>query len=855
MSFFLYGPRRIRLALGLALSLIVGMLSACLFSFESYADEGRSPARETVSSKSIKHTHTGSSEASGGCYTKGIYHQHKGNWRDGGECYATPWYHKHVSACDKNCIVTVESYEALDNIKLHCNENNHDGWFSYYRITVRHTDACGKGLETGDFVGDCQSCHYKSGLYNAELDATSKFSHTYKGCGLEEGELEYWLLSCDKSSAAPERYEADCGLEEKEYGSISIENTTPEWTNGTVTLKGALTGDTAAICGGDAVLEFYEADEKLDSDGDTVTVNHNGSYKLKVNIDEEHFGADASFVTLDVNNIDNKAPRVEISCVDAGRWTRDKDVIVTAEDVQDDGSPGSGLAEAPYSFDNGASWSSDNSLRVSEAGTVDIWVKDYCGNIFKTQTVVDSIDHISPTASYAAEPAEWYEGEGDRVFTINAADIGSGLAGAPYSYDGGLTWTDVNTVSRSEAGTFSVIVRDICGNETILNITNNYTPKPDSPNPGDGGGDGKDQSTDPGEGGGDSGNKTPDPDSGSDKDGKDSDDTKEGGQASDKESDTEKNADKDVNKDETKDAKKNSAAGKGSGKDKGSGGSRESDKDQSETKDTEAGDNQVTTAGIVSDTLLSTVTALPLSEDKSMLIVATEDEELKKTAKNPLKRTKTSKTPSGGGLTYIAEEEGEISGEEYPSLWNWHETDGGGYSIATGEGEADSSTPDYTGMTSIPEAESDSVAIPYASSDPDEIVMDEKNETDVVEEKTVPFYRTKAFKVTASVGGGAFGVALPAGVFLLMYSGVFVFSYDSNRYRFLGIRMIHRSERGRYIKMNRDFLDGSYSSRFKLGLGRIYTHMHKDELLHICAGDEWLSVPVQKHSYITLRGQ
>ena len=53
--------------------------------------------------------------------------------------------------------------------------------------------------------------------------------------------------------------------------------------------------------------------------------------------------------------------------------------------------------------------------------------------------------------------------------------------------------------------------------------------------------------------------------------------------------------------------------------------------------------------------------------------------------------------------------------------------------------------------------------------------------------------------------------------------------------------------------MSREFMEKSFSSKYKLYMGRIYTKMHPDELLHISADKDWMSVPVQKHSYITIR--
>jgi len=119
-------------------------------------------------------------------------------------------------------------------------------------------------------------------------------------------------------------------------------------------------------------------------------------------------------------------------------------------------------------------------------------------------------------------------------------------------------------------------------------------------------------------------------------------------------------------------------------------------------------------------------------------------------------------------------------------------------------------------------------------------------------EKT-PFYRTRAFKAAASVGGGLLGGGLLIALFLLLYSGVIIYTHDGDRYRLTGIRAVRHSERGNYVFLSGDFMDNTYSSRYKLTLGKIYVARHSDELLGINADGDWSTVNVERYIYTVLK--
>ena len=90
-------------------------------------------------------------------------------------------------------------------------------------------------------------------------------------------------------------------------------------------------------------------------------------------------------------------------------------------------------------------------------------------------------------------------------------------------------------------------------------------------------------------------------------------------------------------------------------------------------------------------------------------------------------------------------------------------------------------------------------------------------------------------------------------LFLLLYSGVIICTHDGDRYRLTGLRAIRHSERGNYIFLSRDFMDNTYSSRYKLILGKIYVARHSDELLGINADGDWSEVSVERYIYTVLK--
>lgn len=78
-----------------------------------------------------------------------------------------------------------------------------------------------------------------------------------------------------------------------------------------------------------------------------------------------------------VNQIDKTAPKIKNIVVHEDQILEDKVyVTIEAEDLQEDGTQGSGLHEYAYSLDGGENWQSDNSFYVEEGKLYELVVRD-----------------------------------------------------------------------------------------------------------------------------------------------------------------------------------------------------------------------------------------------------------------------------------------------------------------------------------------------------------------------------------------------------------------------------------------------------------------------------------------------
>ena len=167
-----------------------------------------------------------------------------------------------------------------------------------------------------------------------------------------------------------------------------------------------------------------------------------------------------TLATVIYANVDNTAPTFSVAG-NPTTWTND-DVTLVVNSATD--GIGSGLSATPYSFSTTAgeyNWQSSSYATLSSNGTIYIYVRDVAGNIslVNTQTI-DKIDKTYPTLTSMSSSTDEF---GNITLTVNASDIGSGIAG--YSFDNGVTWQTSNAciVGQSLSGV-KVKIKDNIGN-------------------------------------------------------------------------------------------------------------------------------------------------------------------------------------------------------------------------------------------------------------------------------------------------------------------------------------------------------------------------------------------------------
>ncbi|MCR4738941.1 MAG: hypothetical protein K5886_01615 [Lachnospiraceae bacterium] len=126
---------------------------------------------------------------------------------------------------------------------------------------------------------------------------------------------------------------------------------------------------------------------------------------------------------------------------------------VTASDLD------TGLADKPYSFDGGATWTSQNVYEQTENGRLTVFVRDRAGNTAGKAADTQNIDRKAPDLSAASKPAN---NPACALIVITASDSGSGLSDTPYWYNG--AWHSEAGFTVSKNGTYEIKARDRAGN-------------------------------------------------------------------------------------------------------------------------------------------------------------------------------------------------------------------------------------------------------------------------------------------------------------------------------------------------------------------------------------------------------
>ncbi len=184
----------------------------------------------------------------------------------------------------------------------------------------------------------------------------------------------------------------------------------------------------------------------------TISESANGTFTYKA-VDT---AGNETTCTVKIANIDKSNPVID-SIERSTTVPVNTQVVITinTHDV------GLGLADKPYNFD-GTGWVSDKTKVITANGNYRISVKDVAGNITTQTYNVMNLDFDAPKVNgvslSTASPTNK-----DVVLTIDAEDIGLGLADKPYRLKNG-TWQTSPEFTVSQNGTYSFEVIDKAGN-------------------------------------------------------------------------------------------------------------------------------------------------------------------------------------------------------------------------------------------------------------------------------------------------------------------------------------------------------------------------------------------------------
>ena len=206
-------------------------------------------------------------------------------------------------------------------------------------------------------------------------------------------------------------------------------------------------------------------------------ITENGNYKIKLNA-----GAGANTekgaVVVPVQCIDRTGPRASY-ITNPDNWTTgEMECLLTeAVDLQPDGTAGCGPAKEPFSFDEGKTWTENPKCSYAENGQFPVLVRDQLGNQTNQTISINKIDRTPPEITDIS--FDTTVNAESTTLTVEARDIqpnqtmGAGLHQEAYSFDGGNTWSSLNTYMIEANQDVTVCVRDLLNNvaERRISIT------------------------------------------------------------------------------------------------------------------------------------------------------------------------------------------------------------------------------------------------------------------------------------------------------------------------------------------------------------------------------------------------
>ena len=128
-------------------------------------------------------------------------------------------------------------------------------------------------------------------------------------------------------------------------------------------------------------------------DSGNFHITENGSYTFSPATDSNSDSSGAIYIA-NIGNIDRTSPQIVSYTLNPTGWTKDGVTLsmLDVRDPQPDGSAGSGLHSAPYSYDGGQTWTDRSTCVFTQNGSYSVTVRDKVGNTSSSSFSISNID-------------------------------------------------------------------------------------------------------------------------------------------------------------------------------------------------------------------------------------------------------------------------------------------------------------------------------------------------------------------------------------------------------------------------------------------------------------------------------
>ena len=304
-------------------------------------------------------------------------------------------------------------------------------------------------------------------LDDGKVISSNKASHLYENLKAEEnGKLKEYVIkvkACTKNGKCEEN---TITVKLKPISEIGYKFSPKDWSlEKTITFTypeiknvyGQIIGRNEVSTDGGKTFKIYRRSITVNKDTTVVARITDGTNSLK-----------STAITL--SQFDHTAPTITNVTGNPDKWTN-QNVTLTVNGAKDKGDnnvePGSGLADAAYSFDGGVTWqaSASYTFKENKSGIV-IKVRDKLGNIYTHSSIaITKIDKTAPTCgNWIGQNTTWTKNN-ITVYAQCASDSGSGCKTSQSK--GVLITGTTRTKSVSD------VIEDNAGNKTTCTGTVN----------------------------------------------------------------------------------------------------------------------------------------------------------------------------------------------------------------------------------------------------------------------------------------------------------------------------------------------------------------------------------------------